>query len=88
MTKWHKTTGTYRSLFFTDPQNLSTGLAASFTKKCDILIQNLLVKTAKAGDILFGSSSVALRKIDFLLVRAIDILAQSHPYGRKCRPWP
>jgi hypothetical protein len=52
MTKWHKSTGTYRSPPFKDPQNPTHSLAADTSDKRDILIRNLLSNTAEAGDIL------------------------------------
>src|SRR5271165_1044939 len=73
MTKWHKSTGAYRSPPFTDPQNPSIGLAADIDKKRDILVRNLLTNTAEVGDIPFDSPTTATRNIEFPPVTVTDI---------------
>jgi hypothetical protein len=73
MTKWHTSTGAYRSPPFTDPQNPHAGLVADINKKQDILIRNLLTNSAEAGDIPFDSPTAATRKINFPPVTVTDI---------------
>jgi len=72
MTKWHKSTGAYRSPPFKDPENPNAGLAADINKKQDILIRNLLTNSAKAGDIPFDSPTAATRKIVFPPITAAE----------------
>ena len=73
MTKWHKSTGAYRSPPFTDLENLHAGLVADIDKKRDILIRNLLTNSAEVGDIPFDSPTAATRKINFPPVIVTDI---------------
>jgi len=73
MTKWHKSTGAYRSPPFTDPENLHAGLVADIDKKRDILIRNLLTNSAEVGDIPFDSPTAATCKIDLPPVTVTDI---------------
>src|SRR5271167_3938473 len=73
MTKWHKSTGAYRSPPFTDLQNPSIGLAADIDKKRDILVCNLLTNTAEVGDIPFDSPTTATCNIEFPPVTVTDI---------------
>jgi ribonuclease HI len=73
MTKWHKSTGAYRSPPFTDPENLHASLVADIDKKRDILIRNLLTNSAEVGDIPFDSPTAATCKIDLPPVTVTDI---------------
>ena len=65
MTKWHQTTGTYRSPPFADPLHSTIELAASIKDKRDILLRNLLTNTAEAGDIPFDSPVAPMCTIFF-----------------------
>ena len=51
MSKWHKSTGSYRSPPLRDPLRPDSPLAVALEEKRDILAQNLLYNTAEAGDI-------------------------------------
>ena len=73
MTKWHQSTGTYRSPPFADPLNPTMGLVASIEDKRDILVRNLLTNTAEAGDIPFDSPITAVRDIPFPPILEQDI---------------
>jgi len=73
MTKWHKSTGTYRSPPFADPQNPTHSLAIDISDKRDILIRNLLSNTAEAGDIPYNTPAVLVRSIRFPTITAADI---------------
>lgn len=73
MTKWHTSTGAYRSPPFADPQNPLTGLSANISVKREILIRNLLTNTAIAGDIPFDAPSAAARLVEFPPITVIDI---------------
>jgi hypothetical protein len=72
MTKWHKSTGAYRSPLFTDLENPHASLAADINKKQDILIRNLLINFAEAGDIPFDSPTAATCKIAFPPITAAE----------------
>jgi hypothetical protein len=65
MSKWHKTTGTYRSPPMKDPQHPDNPLTATLQEKCDILARNLLQNTAKAGDILIDIPAISSRSLPF-----------------------
>lgn len=65
ITKWHQTTGSYRSPPFSDPQNPSAGLTANISGKRDILLRNLLTNVSVTDDIPFDSPATAPRAIDF-----------------------
>ena len=73
MTKWHQTTGVYRTPPFIDPQNPSGGLISDPLGKQEILIRSLLTNTAEAGDVPFDSPTTAVRHISFPDVTLIDI---------------
>jgi len=73
MTKWHKSTGTYRSPPFKDPQNPTHSLAIDTSDKRDILVRNLLSNTAEAGDIPFDAPVVPVRSINFPAITTADI---------------
>src|SRR5271165_460571 len=73
MTKWHESTGAYRSPPFADPQNPHLGLAAGIEEKRDILLRKLLTNSAEVGDIPFDSPTAATCKIDFPPVTVTDI---------------
>ena len=73
MTKWHKSTSTYRSPLFKDLQNPTHSLAADISDKRDILIRNLLLNIAEAGDIPFDAPIVLVRSINFPAITTADI---------------
>jgi hypothetical protein len=73
MSKWHASTGVYRSPPFADPQNPFTGLSINISKKREILIRNLLTNTAIAGDIPFNSPVASIRAIEFPLILVVNV---------------
>ena len=73
MTKWHQSTGTYRTPPLVDPQGLTSPPATSIEEKRDLLVRELLTNNAEAGDIPFDSPSTAVRNIQFPPVTAQDI---------------
>jgi hypothetical protein len=58
-------TGTYYSPLFADLQDRAKGLVGDTPRKRDILVHNLLMNVAEAGDILFDSLITALYSIYF-----------------------
>ena len=73
MTKWHQSTGRYRTPPLIDPRNPTGAPANSTCEKRDLLIRELLTNTADAGDILFDAPAVAARDVPFLVTTAQDI---------------
>jgi ribonuclease HI len=73
MTKWHQSTGAYRSPPLADPQDPTAPLAASTQEKRNLLVKNLLTNTAEVGDIPFDSPTIAVREIPFPPITAQDI---------------
>ena len=73
MTKWHQSTGGYRSPPLIDPQDPTSPPAKSIEEKRALLIKELLTNTAEAGDILYDSSAVAPRDILFPRTTLEDI---------------
>jgi hypothetical protein len=65
MTKWHQSTGSFRSPPLTDPQAPTRAPAESIEQKRALLVKELLTNTAKAGDIVFNTLVVALKSIPF-----------------------
>ena len=65
MTKWHQSTGSFRSPPLTDPQAPTRAPAESIEQKRALLVKELLTNTAEAGDIAFDTPAVALRSIPF-----------------------
>jgi hypothetical protein len=73
MTKWHQSTGGYRSPPLLDPQDLTSPPAKSIKEKRALLIKELLTNTAEAGDIPYDTPAVAHRDILFPLTTLEDI---------------
>jgi ribonuclease HI len=73
MTKWHQSTGTYRSPPFTDLQHPGRPPARSIEEKRDLLVRELLTNVAEAGDIPSTAPSVAARNIDFPPITLEDV---------------
>jgi Endonuclease-reverse transcriptase len=73
MTKWHQSTGRYRSPPLIDPQNPTGAPANNASEKRDLLIRELLTNTADAGDVSFDAPAVAARDIPFPATTAQDI---------------
>jgi hypothetical protein len=65
MSKWHKSTGSYRSPPMIDPQQPENPPAADIQAKRDILARNLLQNTAEAGDIPLDTPTVPSRSLQF-----------------------
>jgi ribonuclease HI len=73
MTKWHQSTGSYRSPPFIDPQQPASLPARSIEEKRALLIKELLTNTAGAGDIPGSSPAVAARSIPFPPITPEDV---------------
>jgi ribonuclease HI/endonuclease/exonuclease/phosphatase (EEP) superfamily protein YafD len=73
MTKWHQSTGNYRTPPLVDPQDPSGPPANTPAEKQDLLIKELLTNSAEVGDIPFNSPSLAARAIKFPEVSIQDI---------------
>ncbi len=73
MTKWHESTGKYRSPPLVDPQDSTALPAVTITQKRDLLIKELLTNTAEAGDIPFDAPNTAARAIQFPRITSQDI---------------
>ena len=71
MTKWHQSTGAYRTPPLTNPQDRS--LAVTTQDKRDLLISNLLTNSAEVCDIPFDSPTTAICSISFPEITAQDI---------------
>lgn len=65
MTKWHKTTGSFRSPPLKDPTDPEAPPATTLMAKREILIKNLLQNTAEADDIPLDSPTVPSRALHF-----------------------
>ncbi|KAI0990756.1 hypothetical protein K3495_g17431, partial [Podosphaera aphanis] len=65
LTKWHKSTGNFRSTPLKDPRFLERPPATSLPDKREILLGNLLTNLAVAGDIPLDTPTVATRSISF-----------------------
>lgn len=65
MVKWHKTRGTYRSSPLVDPRYPELPPVTKLSEKRDILLNNLLVNAAEAGDIPMDSPTISIRSIEF-----------------------
>ena len=72
MTKWHQSTGIYRSPLFKDPSHLDNLSAKSIEEKRELLVAELLINKAEAGDIPPDTSIVTTRHIDFPFITAED----------------
>jgi hypothetical protein len=73
MTKWHQSTGTFRSPPLADPQDSTRKSAVSTDEKRTLLIKELLTNTAEVGDIPFDSPATAPRAITFPETTSQDI---------------
>ncbi|KAI9039460.1 reverse transcriptase [Aspergillus affinis] len=65
MSKWHKTTGSYRSPPMKDPLQPDCPPAVDIQEKRDILARNLLQNSAEAGDIPSDTPTVSSRSLPF-----------------------
>ena len=72
MTKWHQSTGIYRSPLLKDPSHSDNPLAKSIEEKRELLVAELLISKAEAGDIPSDILTAAIRYIDFPLITAED----------------
>ena len=72
MTKWHQSTGIYRSPLLKDPSHLDNSPAKSIEEKRELLVAELLTSKAEAGDIPSDTPTAATRHIDFPLITAED----------------
>ena len=73
MTKWHQSTGIYRSPPLKDPQHPENPPARSLEEKRNLLVSELLTNSAEAGDISDTCPTAATRSIDFPLIMSKDI---------------
>jgi hypothetical protein len=73
MSKWHKSSGTYRSPPLKDPQHPDSPLAVSLADKRAVLVNNLLKNTAEVGDIPVDCPSVPCAVLPFPDVTEADI---------------
>ena len=73
MTKWHKSTGTYRSPPLKDPTNPTSPRDVSLKEKREVLARNLLQNTAEAGDIAVDCPTVATASLPFPLITLAEI---------------
>ena len=65
ISKWHKSTGSYRSPPLKDPQRPDNPPAIALHEKQDILVRNLLQNTAEAGDIPMDTPTVPSCSLPF-----------------------
>ncbi|EED16647.1 transposon I factor, putative [Talaromyces stipitatus ATCC 10500] len=65
MSKWHKSTGTFRSPPLKDPLRPSSLPAVTIYEKRDVLVRNLLQNSAEAGDIPLDSPAVPITSLYF-----------------------
>ncbi|EED20817.1 reverse transcriptase, putative [Talaromyces stipitatus ATCC 10500] len=65
MSKWHKSTGTFRSPPLKDPLRPNSFLAVTIHEKRDVLVCNLLQNLAEAGDIPLDSPAVPTTSLYF-----------------------
>jgi hypothetical protein len=73
MSKWHKTTGSYRSPPMKDPLRPDNPPAVALHEKCDILARNLLQNSAEAGDIPLETPAVPTCSLPFLDITMAQI---------------
>jgi hypothetical protein len=73
MTKWHQSTGTYRSPPLKDPQHPENPPARSLEEKRNLLVSKLLTNSAEAGDIPDVCLTAARRSIDFPPITFEDV---------------
>jgi endonuclease/exonuclease/phosphatase (EEP) superfamily protein YafD len=65
MSKWHKTTGSYRSPPMKDPLQPDCPPAVGIQEKRDVLARNLLQNSAEAGDIPLDTPTASIRSLPF-----------------------
>ncbi|EED24658.1 reverse transcriptase, putative [Talaromyces stipitatus ATCC 10500] len=65
MSKWHKSTGTFRSPPLKDPLRPNSFPAVTIHEKQDVLVRNLLQNSAEAGDIPLDSPAVPTTSLYF-----------------------
>ncbi|EED11826.1 hypothetical protein TSTA_110060 [Talaromyces stipitatus ATCC 10500] len=65
MSKWHKSTGTFRSPPLRDPMRPNSFPAVAVHEKRDVLVRNLLQNLAEAGDIPLDSPAVPSTSLYF-----------------------
>ena len=73
MSKWHKSSGSYRSPPLKDPQLPDSPLAVSLPAKRAVLVNNLLKNTAEVGDIPLDCPSVPIASLPFPDITEADI---------------
>ena len=73
MTKWHQSTGGYKSPPLLDPQRPAGPPAKSIEEKRALLIKELLTNTAEAGDIPCNAPTAAGQSISFPPITPEDI---------------
>jgi hypothetical protein len=72
MTKWHQSTSIYRSPPLKDPSHSDNPPAKSIEEKRELLVAELLINKAEAGDIPPDTLTAATRHIDFPPITAED----------------
>ncbi|EED17319.1 hypothetical protein TSTA_111550, partial [Talaromyces stipitatus ATCC 10500] len=73
MSKWHKSTGTFRSPPLKDPLRPNSFPAATIHEKRDVLVRNLLQNLAEAGDILLDSPAVPTTSLYFPDITMVQV---------------
>jgi hypothetical protein len=73
MSKWHRSTGSYRSPPLRDPSSPDQPPAVSLPDKRAVLVRNLLQNTAEAGDIPLDTPVVLSTSLPFLDVLDTDV---------------
>jgi hypothetical protein len=73
MSKWHKSTGNFRSPPLKDPRFPDQPLAVSPADKRSVLVENLLQNTAEVGDVPFDALTVPSATLFFPEIRDTDI---------------
>jgi ribonuclease HI len=73
MSKWHKSSGTFRSPPLKDPQHPTSPLAVSPLDKRTVLVNNLLRNTAEVGDIPMDCPTAPSATLPFPVVTEADI---------------
>ena len=73
MTKWHQSTGIYRSPPLKDPLHPDNPPAKAIEEKRELLVAELLTSKAEAGNILLDTPIATTRYIDFPSIIAKDV---------------
>ncbi len=73
MTKWHRSTGSYRSPPLKDPRSPDAPPASSIPGKRDVLVSTLLQNTAEVGDISLDSPTVPQASLPFSEITATEV---------------